>query len=49
MTVKIERLEWWRDVCKYGMVFEDEDECRAMGELHARECPYSQESGGSES
>lgn len=34
MTMKVDHLEWWCDVCEYGMTFESERECELMAEMH---------------
>lgn len=34
MTMKVDYLEWWCDVCEYGMTFETERECKLMAEMH---------------
>jgi hypothetical protein len=34
MTVKVDRLEWWCDICLYGTAFEESD--AGLVQIHAQ-------------
>ena len=35
MSMKIDRREWWCDVCQYGCELPTETEAQLHGEMHA--------------